>query len=61
MSARQRATKFTLPALAVTPVDTLGAGDAWAAGFLCGLTHGWDLEKTTRFANAVGACCVEAH
>jgi sugar/nucleoside kinase (ribokinase family) len=52
--------EFTLPALAVTPVDTLGAGDAWAAGFLCGLTHGWDLEKTTRFANAVGACCVEA-
>ena len=52
--------EFTVPALPVAPVDALGAGDAWAAGFLCGLTHGWDLEKTARFANAVGACAVQA-
>ena len=51
---------LTLPSLRVEAVDTLGAGDAWAAGFLCGLSHGWDLERTARFANAVGACCVEA-
>lgn len=51
---------FTLPPPAVEAIDALGAGDAWAAGFLCGLTHGWDLEKMTRFANAVGACCVQA-
>jgi sugar/nucleoside kinase (ribokinase family) len=41
-------------------VDTLGAGDAWVAGFLAGLLAGWPLEKTARVANAVGACCVEA-
>ena len=41
-------------------MDALGAGDAWAAGFLCGLTHGWDLARTARFANAVGACAVGA-
>ena len=52
--------ELTLPALRVEVVDALGAGDAWAAGFLCGLTRGWDLERTARFANAVGACCVQA-
>jgi sugar/nucleoside kinase (ribokinase family) len=52
--------EMTIPAFTVPVVDTLGAGDAWAAGFLCGLLHGWDLEQTTRFANAVGAFCVQA-
>lgn len=52
--------EFTVPPFAVEAVDALGAGDAWAAGFLCGLTHGWDLERTARFANAVGACSVQA-
>lgn len=44
----------------VESVDALGAGDCWAGGFLCGLTRGWDLEKTARFANAAGACAVQA-
>ena len=52
--------ELTVPALRVAALDTLGAGDAWAAGFLCGLTHDWDLEKAARFANAAGACCVQA-
>jgi sugar/nucleoside kinase (ribokinase family) len=51
---------FTVPALPVTAIDALGAGDAWAAGFLTGLLRDWPLEKTARFANAVGACCVQA-
>jgi len=49
-----------LPALKVDAVDATGAGDAFAAGFLTGVVKGWDLEKTRRFANAVGACCVQA-
>ena len=49
-----------VPPFAVEAVDALGAGDCWAAGFLCGLSHGWDLEKTARFANAAGACAVQA-
>ena len=52
--------EFSAPAFPVVAVDALGAGDAWAAGFLCGLAHGWDLERTARFANAVGACAVGA-
>ena len=52
--------EFTIPAFPAPVVDALGAGDAWAAGFLCGLSHGWGLERTARFANAVGACAVGA-
>lgn len=52
--------ELSVPPFAVEAVDALGAGDAWAAGFLCGLTRGWDLERTARFANAVGACSVRA-
>lgn len=52
--------EWTLPAVAVEAVDALGAGDAWAAGFLCGLSRGWALERVAQFANAVGACAVQA-
>lgn len=44
----------------VDAVDALGAGDAWVAGFLTGLLEGWPLPQTARFANAVGACCVQS-
>lgn len=36
-------------------VDTVGAGDAFAAAFLHGLSAGWPLEKNANFANALGA------
>ena len=44
----------------VKSVDTVGAGDSFVAGFITGIIKGWDLEKTGKFANAVGACCVSA-
>ncbi len=47
-----------LPAFQVDVVDATGAGDAFAAGFIAGEWQGWPLEKTARFANAVGALCV---
>lgn len=47
-----------LPAFQVEVVDATGAGDAFAAGFIAGVWQGWPLEKTLRFANAVGALCV---
>ncbi len=49
-----------VPAFAVDPIDTTGAGDAFCAGFLAGWFGGWDLAETTRFANAAGAMCVTA-
>ncbi len=56
----QDGTAFTVPALPVQAIDALGAGDAYVAGFLAGVVQGWDLERSARFATAVGACCVTA-
>jgi sugar/nucleoside kinase (ribokinase family) len=36
-------------------VDTTGAGDQYAAGFLHGLTHGYDLATCGRLASAAAA------
>ncbi len=49
-----------IPALPVSVVDTTGAGDAFAAGFVLGILRGWELERSGRFAAAAGAACVRA-
>ncbi|MFB3826094.1 MAG: PfkB family carbohydrate kinase [Bryobacteraceae bacterium] len=43
------------PACPVTVVDTVGAGDAFAAAFLHGLDQGWSAAKTGDFANRLAA------
>ncbi len=35
-------------------VDTTGAGDLWASGFLFGLVNGYSLEKCGKLASACG-------
>lgn len=42
----------------VAAVDTTGAGDNFVAGFLTGLSSGWELEKCAEFANAVAGFSV---
>jgi sugar/nucleoside kinase (ribokinase family) len=37
------------------PVDTTGAGDLWASGFLAGWLKGWTLEKCGALASLTGA------
>jgi fructokinase len=43
------------PGYAVKVVDTVGAGDAFAAAFVHGLNAGWSAAKTGDFANRLGA------
>jgi sugar/nucleoside kinase (ribokinase family) len=42
------------PALEVEPVDTTGAGDCFAAGFILGLASGYSLEKSLQYGNIAG-------
>ncbi|MDN4524179.1 sugar kinase [Fictibacillus sp. NE201] len=42
-------------AFSVTPVDTVGAGDGFDAGYLYSFLHEFEPEKRLEFANAVGA------
>jgi 2-dehydro-3-deoxygluconokinase len=46
---------FTSPGFKVSPVDTTGAGDCFAAAFLAEISRGATLEEAARFANAAGA------
>ena len=49
---------FTVPPYVVKPVDTLGAGDAFCAGFITGIVERRSVFESVRFANAVAAAKV---
>ena len=44
-----------VPGFPVKVLNVLGAGDAFASGFLYGVLQGWDLKKACRMGNASGA------
>ena len=46
---------FTSPGFPVRPVDTTGAGDCFAAGFLAAICRNQSLPQAARCANATGA------
>jgi len=41
-----------IPAFVVDVVDTTGCGDAYCAGFIAGLSHGWDVVEACRLGTA---------
>ncbi len=46
---------FTAPGHRVEVIDTVGAGDAFVAGYLSGDVQGWTIEQKLARANACGA------
>jgi ribokinase len=51
----------SLPAFAVSPVDTTGAGDCFNAGFIVGRLAGLGWEASALLGNAVGATSTQWH
>ncbi|WP_432535241.1 sugar kinase [Kineococcus arenarius] len=51
--------RLTSPGFAVRQVDPVGAGDAFAAGYLAASLNGLDPAGRARTANAMGAFCVQ--
>ncbi len=61
VSPEGQTTQIDVPGFPVEVSNILGAGDAFASGFLYGFVKGWDWYKTTRLANACGAILVTKH
>jgi 5-dehydro-2-deoxygluconokinase len=54
-------TQIDVPGFPVEVQNILGAGDAFASGFLYGFVRGWDWYQTARLGNACGAILVTKH
>jgi 5-dehydro-2-deoxygluconokinase len=52
---------LAVPGFPVETVNVLGAGDAFAAGFIYGRLQGWDWYRAARMGNACGAIVVTRH
>lgn len=52
-------TRMDVPGFPVEVLNVLGAGDAFASGFIYGYLQGWDLYKACRMGNASGAWVVQ--
>jgi 5-dehydro-2-deoxygluconokinase len=50
-----------VPGFPVEVYNVLGAGDAFAAGFIYGYVKGWEYSKAARMGNACGAIVVTRH
>lgn len=50
--------EIRIPAYKMPVVDSTGCGDAYCAGFIVGLSKGWDLETAGRFASAASGLVI---
>ena len=48
-----------IPGYKVPVVDSTGCGDAYCAGFIVGLSMGWDPEKAARLGTAAGGLVIQ--
>jgi 5-dehydro-2-deoxygluconokinase len=58
---RNDGSRTDVSAFPIEVLNVLGAGDAFAIGFVYGQLHGWSLEASARMGNAVGAIVVTRH
>jgi len=53
--------QIDIPGFPVEVLNTVGAGDAFASGFIYGYLKGWDWYRCGRMGNACGALVVTRH
>ena len=53
--------RLDVPALQVQVVEQIGAGDAFAGGYLTGLLRGLDVRQRTRLAHLSAAAALTSH
>ncbi len=58
--AKNKQETIELPAFNVQAVDSTGAGDNFAAGFLSSILHGKTFRESLLFASACAAICVQS-
>ncbi len=51
--------EVSVPAFQTNVVDTTGAGDAFAAGFIFGMLRGYSIKKCGEIGNFVASCCIQ--
>lgn len=51
--------EIRVPAFKVPVVDSTGCGDAYCAGFIIGLSMGWDLERCSLLATAASGLVIQ--
>jgi len=51
--------RINTPAFEVPVVDSTGCGDAYNAGFIKGLSLGWELEECSRLGCACGGLVIQ--
>ena len=61
LSGERETRRIDVPGFLVEVQNILGAGDAFAAGFIYGVVNGWDWYKAARMGNACGAILVTKH
>jgi sugar/nucleoside kinase (ribokinase family) len=54
-----RVREIRIPAFKVPVVDSTGCGDAYCAGFIVGLSEGWDLEQCGRLGTAASGLVIQ--
>jgi len=50
---------YAIEAIEATPLDTTGAGDLYAAGFLYGMVHNYPIEKSGKIGALLGGKVIE--
>lgn len=58
VSIVQGQARMDVPGFPVAIVNTVGAGDGFASGLICGWARGWGWRRAARFGNACGALVV---